>query len=114
MVRKIGADVVYGRLDMLESDRARSIFDDIKHVPQLQAVAERLRATIVARTPGAARALDAAPVGPVEPVGRDGLGDSTNLCMALRHIVALQYDLPTDWLLERVRELLARCASFEQ
>ena len=43
LVRKIGADCVYGKLDTCELDRAQLIFDTIKHVPQLQTVADRLR-----------------------------------------------------------------------
>ena len=151
LARKIGEAEIYGRLDSLELDCAHELFDKIKHVPQLQVIADYLRMSIAAREKRAVAALPASklaetaetavPVesaGLAESVGRVklvGLAESaghveaatpadaarpvgrvmpTALNAALRHTIALQYDLPVDWLTERVRELVAKCEAFEQ
>ena len=100
MVRKIGAAAVYGILDVIELKFARKALDDIRHVPQLQVIADYLRMSIAARETRANRTKS-------KSVDR-----KQALMIALQNAISLQYDLPVDWTYKQVCELVAQCDSF--
>ena len=101
LVRKLGAEGVYRDLELIAVEYARETLGKIKHVPQLQAVADYLRMSIAARDTRANR-------------GGQATDRKQMLMIALQHAISLQYDLPVEWSFRQVHDLIAQCESFKQ